>query len=441
MRKPTLSLPIISLFASASSPVIAIEKSTPKIAGGTAAHNVPSWMVNLLDKDGKHFCGGSLIAPNLVLTAAHCVVDLKTFKKKNPINIKAALGSRNSKATDAEEKISVIEIYPHQSFGKDSLNYDIAIIKLANASSAQPITLETKSMAVGDPVKAIGWGSDEHGLLFIEKNHPGLDDYLSTHDSSGYHELQHDLPSLVFNKSPIKKTASGYEINHTATIDSSTNFDVFFKRSKKDWKTIASNQITVTNLKETTLNISDSSECERDNNNVSKSSEYNSQIPMAKKILSDATHAKTEVINRSLEKTLTGQTILSTYLIAEELANNNAANIYNNALMQKIKSTQICAKSPAGAPLTDVCQGDSGGPLFSEDSGKATLVGLVSYGPGCALPNTHGVYTKISAYTDWIKNTSVAANKSSSSSSKGGSLGFGFLSMLTATLLFRKKIA
>ncbi len=71
MRKSTLSLLITSLFASASSAVIAIEKSTPKIVGGTAAHNAPSWMVNLLNEDGDHFCGGSLIAPNLILTAAH----------------------------------------------------------------------------------------------------------------------------------------------------------------------------------------------------------------------------------------------------------------------------------------------------------------------------------------------------------------------------------
>ena len=57
---------------------------------------------------------------------------------------------------------------------------------------------------------------------------------------------------------------------------------------------------------------------------------------------------------------------------------------------------QICAGTPQGG--LDACVGDSGGPLFALRAGAPRVIGIVSFGDGCALPNLPGVYTKVSNY-------------------------------------------
>ncbi|XP_026750050.2 trypsin 3A1-like [Galleria mellonella] len=77
-----------------------------------------------------------------------------------------------------------------------------------------------------------------------------------------------------------------------------------------------------------------------------------------------------------------------------------------------IKDHQLCAGKLDGG--VDACQGDSGGPLqvkiplpepYKKVEGTMHyVVGITSFGVGCALPNLPGVYTRVSSFIDWIEN-------------------------------------
>ena len=63
--------------------------------------------------------------------------------------------------------------------------------------------------------------------------------------------------------------------------------------------------------------------------------------------------------------------------------------------------------------LLDTCQGDSGGPLMMfTSSGQWVLVGITSYGIGCARPTSAGIYTRVAVYENWIRSVTGGAYQS-----------------------------
>ena len=84
------------------------------------------------------------------------------------------------------------------------------------------------------------------------------------------------------------------------------------------------------------------------------------------------------------------------------IISNSACSAMNSVYGSKVVASMMCAGVVGGG--RDACKRDSGGPLTqTSQAGQTSLVGVVSWGQGCAEPLYPGVYTRVTAFTPWIR--------------------------------------
>lgn len=228
------------------------------VVGGTAVQpGNYQFVVAVGDTEGP-FCGGTLIAPSVVLTAAHCLTEEPTALDRLRVLVGSPRISAGLGAHDATHLVGVTAVYIHPKFDEQSMRYDAALLVLEHPATGVPtVAMAETVLRAGTTVSAAGWG-----------------------------KTQERGPS------------------------------------------------TPDRLRAVVLKVGTTSECRR------------------------------------------GNAIDGGYFAP----------------------SMMCASNPG----RDTCSGDSGGPLVGKSNGQTVLVGITSFGYGCAEDGHPGVYTRVTAVRGWV---------------------------------------
>jgi secreted trypsin-like serine protease len=187
---------------SASPPAAGEDRAQASIIGGTPGSIAanPSLAFVLYRGPVEQFgCGGSVVAPRLILTAAHCVLT-GTGRVAVPSNFAVLTGVANLKEATRERLSRVARVLVFPGYNPVRILNDAALLVLAEPAAAPPVALATPGdaalLAAGTPVTVAGWGLTS----FFPRRLPALfreGQSIVQSDSSCRRRLRREVEELV----------------------------------------------------------------------------------------------------------------------------------------------------------------------------------------------------------------------------------------------------
>lgn len=351
LRVPTrLALLAVALavpLLAASSAVGAGTRSGAKVINGSAVSAATfdaRWSATaalvergVADVRSAQFCGGTFIAQDIVVTAAHCVVDpaaqlimfddgrVEVFNDTVPIRARKlqVIAGRRTLSVREGVRLNVSHVVVHPRYDPTSGRFDVALVKLTTTAPSSVVPVSPVAEA-----EDASWGAGA-GVAANPATGPWIAGW-------GYRSIPSDF--WIFSGSQHKPL-------HRPTHPLRPNV-----RGKAGSK--ATGRGLANRLEEALLPIVSDDVCEL--GGVGQGTGYGREFDF------------------------------ETMLCAGVLATNDL-NDFNST------SNGI-----------DACYGDSGGPMLVSVGGALRLVGITSWGTGCATRDTYGVYTRIAGVRPFV---------------------------------------
>lgn len=120
-----------------------------------------SSMASLVEKQQPyayrgHFCGGTVVAPRWVLTAAHCAGGWKDTD---------VIVGRRDLSQPGGERLAVVAGIIHPGYGSKGGNpiHDLALLRLSGTAPRENMDLRRQKVRPGENLFVAGWGETEYG--------------------------------------------------------------------------------------------------------------------------------------------------------------------------------------------------------------------------------------------------------------------------------------